>query len=129
VIPSLRQAGKAFTYHDKGPEQAVEFSPAQLGIDEAVLAPPIPDLARRERESGDQSAADLDTAALARAAAQAGLAALSGRSGPTRDSLVCGGALCLWHLKRNVSLQSAAAAVRQVLDSGQALERIERARE
>lgn len=128
VIPSLRQAGKAFTYHDKGPEQAVEFSPAELGVDEAVLAPPIPDLARRERESGDQSASDLDTAAVARAAAQAGLAALSGRPGPTRDSLVCGGALCLWHLKRHVSLQSAAAAVRQALDSGQALERIGRAR-
>jgi len=128
VIPSLRHAGKAFTYHDKGPEQAVEFSPAELGIDEAVLAPALPDPAQRERESGDQSASDLNTAAAARAAAQAGLAALSGHPGPTCDSLVCGGALCLWHLKRHDSLQSAAAAVRQALDSGQALERIERAR-
>jgi anthranilate phosphoribosyltransferase len=128
VIPSLRQAGKAFHYHDKGPEQSVEFSPAELDIDEAVLAPPIPDTAQRKHNPGDQSAPDLDMSAVAQAAAQAGLAALSGHPGPTRDSLVCGAALCLWHLKRHDSLLRAAAAVRQVLDSGGALERIERAR-
>jgi anthranilate phosphoribosyltransferase len=128
VIPSLRQAGKAFHYHDKGQEQSVEFSPAELGIDEAVLAPPIPGRVQREGDEGDQSGPDLDNAAVARAAAEAGLAALSGRAGPTRDSLVCGSALCLWHLKRHDSLQGAAAAVRRVLDSGQALERIPRAR-
>ncbi len=128
VIPSLRQAGRAFYYHDKGPEQSVEFSPAELGIDEAVLAPPIPGRVEREGDPADQSAPDPDNAAVARAAAQAGLAALSGRAGPTRDSLICGAALCLWHLKRHASLQSAAAAVRRVLDSSQALERIERAR-
>ena len=128
VIPSLRQAGKAFYYHDKGPEQSVEFSPAQLGIDEAILAPPIPGGVQREGDEADQSRPDLNNAAVARAAAQAGLAALSGQAGPTRDSLVCGGALCLWHLKRHDTLQSAAAVVRRVLDSGQALERIRRAR-
>jgi anthranilate phosphoribosyltransferase len=129
VIPSLRQAGKAFIYHDKGPEQSVEFSPAELGIDEAVLAPPIPELAQRERSPVDPLAPNLDTGAVARAAAQEGLAALSGHLGPTRDSLICGGALCLWHLKRHDSLQTAATAVRRALDSGQALERIRRARE
>jgi anthranilate phosphoribosyltransferase len=128
VIPSLRQAGKAFTYHDKGPEQPIEFSPQELGIEEAVLAPPIPGRARREGDPLDQAASDLDTVDAARAAAQAGQAALAGDRGPTRDSLVCGAALCLWHLKRHESLQSAAAAVRGVLDSGQALQRIRRAR-
>ena len=64
---------------------------------------------------------------MARAAAQAGAEALAGRAGATRDSLVCGAALCLRHLRRHDSLQAAAAAVRRVLDSGQALERIRRA--
>jgi anthranilate phosphoribosyltransferase len=128
VVPSLRQAGKAFYYHDKGREQSVEFSPAELGIDEAVLAPPVPGRVQRQGDEQDQSAPDLDNVAVARAAAQEGLAALSGRAGPTRDSLICGGALCLWHLKRHDSLQGAAAAVRRVLDCGEALKRIERAR-
>jgi anthranilate phosphoribosyltransferase len=127
VIPALRQAGKAFYYRDRGPEHAVEFSPAELGIDQPLLAPPIPDRGQRQTEQGDPTAPDLDHAAVAHAAAQAGLAALAGNPGPTRDSLVCGGALCLWHLGRHDSLQSAAEAVRQVLDSGQALERFRRA--
>jgi anthranilate phosphoribosyltransferase len=119
VIPSLRQTGKAFYYHQQGPEQSIEFSPAELGIDQAVLSPPIPG-----RAEGEPSAPGPDSAALARAAAEAGLAALSGRFGPTRESLVCGAALCLWHLKRHDSLQSAAAAARAALDSGNALERL-----
>jgi len=127
VIPSLRQAGKAYYYHGEGPDQSVDFSPAELGIDQPVLAPPIPDRAQREGDQGDQTDSSLDHAAVARAAVEAGLAALSGRPGPTRDSLVCGAALCLWHLKRHDSLQSAAAAVRRVLDSGQVLQRIGRA--
>jgi anthranilate phosphoribosyltransferase len=131
VIPSLRQAGRAFYYHDRGPEQSIEFSPAELSIDQPVLAPPIPGRAQREGEAdadAGSAAAPLDNAAVARAAAEAGLAALAGQAGPTRDSLVCGAALCLWHLKRHDSLPGAAAAVRRVLDSGQALERIRRAR-
>jgi anthranilate phosphoribosyltransferase len=130
VIASLRQAGRAFYYRNKGEERPVDFSPAELGIDQPLLAPPIP--GRTEHLAGDPSAnaspTELDNAAVAQAAAQAGLAALAGQPGPTRDSLVCGAALCLWHLLRHDSLQSAAAAVRRVLDSGQALQRIERAR-
>jgi len=127
VIPALRQAGKAFYYHDRGAEQLIDFSPAELGIGQAVLAPAI-----RGREQGDGDAAQPakprldDAAAVAQLAAQAGLAALSGEPGPTRDALVCGAALCLWHLKHHDSLPSAATAVRAVLDSGEALQRIRR---
>jgi anthranilate phosphoribosyltransferase len=132
VIASLRQAGKAFHYRSKGSEQPIDFSPAELGIDQPLLAPPIPDRGGRPEgdlpASADASAPELDNAQFARAAAQAGLAALAGEAGPTRDSLVCGAALCLWHLNRHDRLQGAAAAVRQVLDSGRALQRLERAR-
>ena len=126
VIPSLRQTGKVFYYHDGGEEQSMEFAPADLGIDQPVRAPQIPGALASEAGEGDAVAATLDTAAVAKAAAEAGMAALAGRPGPTRDSLVCGAALCLWHLKRHDSLGSAADAVRGILDSGRAAERLRR---
>ena len=126
VIPSLRQTGKVFHYHDRGEEQSMEFAPADLGIDQPVRAPQIPGELGGEAGEGDAVAATLDTAAVAKAAAEAGMAALAGQPGPTRDSLVCGAALCLWHLKRHDSLRSAADAVRGVLDSGRALEHLRR---
>lgn len=115
VIPSLRQAGKAFHYHDLGAEQAVELDPTALGIDQTVRAPPLP------AGLADEEGVAVDIAAVARAAAAAGLAALAGQPGPTRDSLVYGAALCLWHLGHCVSPAAAATAVRAVLDSGRAL--------
>jgi len=127
VIPSLRQAGRAFYYRDKGEEQAMEFSPTELDIDQTVIAPPIPGGARPEAEADGETSVEPDTAAVAQAAAEAGLAALSGQTGATRDSLVCGAALCLWHLRRHESLKVAADAVRQVLDAGKAMEHLRRA--
>ena len=46
---------------------------------------------------------------------------LQGEPGPTRDCLVYGAALCLWHLGRHGSLREAADAVRAVLDGRIAL--------
>jgi len=127
VIPSLRQSGRAFYYHDKGEEQSIDFRPSDLGIDEPVVATPLPSAAEREGDADEQVAPQAENAVLAQAAAQAGLAALCGSSGPARDSLVCGAALCLWHLRRHDSLQAAAVAVRRVLDCGTALQRLRRA--
>ena len=126
VIPSLRQTGKVFYYHDAGEEQSLEFTPAALGIEQPVRAPQIPGEAAKGGEEGDDVAAQFDTAAVAEAAAQAGIEALAGRPGPTRDALVCAAALCLWHLKRHASLKDAADAARRVLDSGDALKRLQR---
>ncbi len=126
VIPSLRQTGKVFYYHERGEEQPVEFMPADLGIDQPVRAPQIPGAAMREGDEGDDVVAKFDPAIVAKAAAEAGLEALAGKPGPTRESLVYGAALCLWHLKRHDSLKSAAEAVRQVLDSGKAMKRMQR---
>jgi anthranilate phosphoribosyltransferase len=106
VIPSLVQAGKAFRYHAGGEERPVDFKPADLGIEQAVRAP------------------SLDAGAGAQAAAEAGMAALGGQPGATRDSLVYGAALCLWHLGRHASLASAADGARSVLDSGAAVKRV-----
>ena len=116
VLPSLRQDGKCFYYHDLGPEQALEIQPRDLGIAQAVRAAPLP----AELATDD---APLDTAAAAKAAAGTGLAALAGEPGPSRDGLVYGAALCLRHLRRYDTLASAAEAAREALNSGRVLNR------
>jgi anthranilate phosphoribosyltransferase len=123
VVPSLRQSGKAFYYHERGAEQSLEFNPAEWGIAQTLRAPQIP--GAENADTGDATA-PLDTIAVAKAAACAGLEALYGARGATRDALVCAGALCLWHLRRCDSLGGAADAVRKVLDNGAALARIQR---
>lgn len=128
VIPSLRQTGRAFHYGGAAPEGTVEFRPAELGIDQPLLAPPLPAPATGGAPDADAQPAPLDTAAIARAAADAGQAALGGAPGATRDSLVCGAALCLWHRDRFATMIAAAEHVRQVLDSGSALQHLRRAR-
>jgi anthranilate phosphoribosyltransferase len=115
VIPGLTQTGKVFRMLGGAEEMPVEFKPAELGIEALVRAPVI-----GERD------APFDAARAATAAAEAGVAALRGRHGPTRDCLVVGAALCLWHLGRHDSLRQAADAVRSVLDSGEALARLHR---
>ena len=119
VIPSLSHAGRAFHYHGGGEESFTDFKPADLGIEQAVRAPRFPG-------AGDEDLgeAPLDTAAVAKAAAEAGKAALGGAPGATRDCLVYGAALCLWHLGRHGNLGSAADAVRGAIDSGKALEHL-----
>jgi len=123
VIPSLTHTGKVFRYRDRGEEWSEEFKPADLGIAQPVRAPRVP--GGPADEVADAGPA-LDNSAVAKAAAEAGYAALAGQPGPTRDSLVYGAALCLWHLGLHDSLRSAADAVRGVLDRGKAMERLRR---
>lgn len=119
VIPSLAQNGRVFQYHDLGEERATDFRPADLGIVQTVRAPRVPG----GGEEG-QAEAGLDVAMVAKAAAEAGRAALAGEPGATRDSLVYGAALCLWHLGRAASLPEAAALARRTIDSGEARARL-----
>jgi anthranilate phosphoribosyltransferase len=121
IIPSLRQKGKMVFYHDLGPEQEQEFDPADIGIEQAVRATPLPeDLP--PRPAGDDVGADFDVDSAAQQAAEAGLQALGGQPGSTYDALVYSGAIALWHLKRHSNLVDAAGRIREVLDNGEALE-------
>lgn len=120
VIPGLSQTGKVFHYHDGGEESSTEFKPAGIGIEQPVRAPRIPGA-----DEEGEAEAPFDAAAVAKAAAEAGKAALAGAPGPTYDCLVYGAALCLWHLRRQPTLEDAAAAVRLVLDQGKPLERLQ----
>ena len=123
VIPSLQQPGKIWSYQDKGEEAVREFHPTELGIQQATRAVPLPKDLPAPAQGLDQIAIDFDVDAGAAVAAEAGIAALEGKAGPARDSLVYSAAIVLEHLGKADSLQAAAEAVREVLDSGQALAR------
>ena len=123
VIPSLCNNGKVFRYRGLGEEQPVEFRPSDLGIDQQMRAPQIPEaLAVEEDPAGRVLGRD----GVAKAAAEAGLSALGGQPGLTRESLIYGAALCLWHIGHHASLKGAANAARAALDSGEALRRLRR---
>jgi anthranilate phosphoribosyltransferase len=133
VIPSLRQKGKMYFYHDRGEEQSQEFDPVDIGIQQAVRATPLPDdLPPRPAEQGvggDDIGAAFDVNAASDLAAEAGIAALNGEPGSSYDALVYAGAIALWHLKKFGNLPDAAAHVREVLDSGKAMQRLQAARD
>jgi anthranilate phosphoribosyltransferase len=120
ITPSLRQSGKVFYYHDMAEEQSQDFDPKDIGIEQTVRATPLPDELPPAPESEDVSAS-FDAEAVARMAADAGLAALNGERGSTYDAIVYSAAIALWHLKKTETLIEAAARVREVLDNGSAL--------
>ncbi len=123
VVPSLRQPGRYFHYHDKGPESEVAVDPAMLGIQQDVRSVPLPgSVATGEGE--DEIVAAIDIPATARAAAEAGIAALKGEKGACYDSLVLSGAIILNHVGKAKSLEDAATLIRAVLDSGNAASRV-----
>jgi len=124
IIPSLRQEGKYFYYHDRGEEQGVDINPESIGISQSVRAVPLPEDLPKTLRDGDEIAITVDMKATAKAAAEAGMAALNGEKGPTYDSLVYGAALALNHLNRYPTVAAAADAVRAVLDSGKAAARV-----
>lgn len=123
VIPSLRQQGKIFRYQDFGMEQAQEINPVELGIEQSARAVPLPEAVTKSR-TDDEIACTSDISPAAAAAADAGMAALRGEQGPAYDSLVYACALILWHTGKEANLKSAANRVRQVLDTGSAMNRV-----
>jgi anthranilate phosphoribosyltransferase len=121
VIPSLQQPAKLFYFHDRGTEQNIELDPKALGIEQSSRAVPLPKDLPGAAERGDDIATIFDADVAAAQAAEYGLAALQGKAGPARDSLVYSAAICLHHLGKVGDLPTAADMVRKVLDSGKAL--------
>jgi anthranilate phosphoribosyltransferase len=124
VIPSLRQPGKFFSYVDRGAEQDTDIDPADVGISQSMRAVPLPEDLPKAASGPDEIAIAVDIPATAKAAADAGMAALNGTHGATYDSLVYSAAIMLYHLGKQPSLKAAADQVRSVLDSGKAASRV-----
>ncbi len=124
IIPSLRQDGKYFSYHDRGEEIGVDIHPDMVGISQTLRAVPLPEDLPKTTRPGDEIAIAVDIKDTAIAAAEAGMAALNGKQGATYDSLVYTGALILKHMGRHDNLADAADEIRAVLDSGKAANRV-----
>ncbi|WP_456417357.1 anthranilate phosphoribosyltransferase [Thiolapillus sp.] len=124
VIPSLRQDGKYFSYHDRGEEIGVDIHPDMVGIKQTLRAVPLPEDLPKATRPGDEIVIAVDIKDAALAAADAGMQALNGKQGATYDSLVYTGALILKHMGKHDNLEQAAEAVRAVLDSGKAANRV-----
>lgn len=122
VIPSLQQSGRLFYYHGADQLQQRDLAPADVGISATTRAIPLPDDLPAAPMIGDEISASVDSDALAERAAALGIAALGGERGLMYDSLVYSASICLSHLGRHATLAEAAQAVRDVLDSGKALD-------
>lgn len=123
IIPSLQQSGRLFSFHGNGEEQQRDLSPSDVSIEASTRAVPLPkDLPVVEAE--DNIATKIDIIAMSQVAADLGKAALSGEKGIMYDSLVYSTAICLTHLNRFDTMQAAADAVRKILDSGAALDKL-----
>lgn len=124
VIPSLQSDAKVFYYHEKGKERDWPIHPDAVGVTQANRAVPLPDHIPKAKTAGDETATKFDCVSAAAIAAEYGVKALAGEKGPTYDSLVYAGALCLKHVGRVAHLAEGAERVRQVLDSGAAKARL-----
>lgn len=123
VMPSLRQAGKATRYDNHGEEYEIDIDPASIGIEQSARAVPLPDsLPKIER--ADEVAIMVDREATAKAAAEAGLAALRGEKGATYDTLLLTASLIVHHTGKAPTFAAAGEMVRAALDSGRAASRV-----
>jgi anthranilate phosphoribosyltransferase len=124
VTPSLNAPIDCTAFHEGETDQILGINPREAGIEQTVRAAPIPN-AKSAVEESEDGPPIADSGAVAQAAAKAGLAALAGEAGPTRDSLIYAAAIFLRHLRRFDSLAAAAAAVRKALESGAARNRFQ----
>lgn len=124
IIPSLRQPGKYFAYHDMGEEQPVDVDPGSIGINQSLRAAPLPEGLPEADQIADDIALTVNTRAAAKAAAEAGMAALNGEKNIAYDALVYSAAMILQHVGKHGNLNDAADHIRSVLDSGAAAKRV-----
>ena len=114
IVPSLRQKGLMISYYKGVEKDRVETDPKLLGINSKLRAIAFP----KRFENGTKR--DL----LAEYVVDLGRSALSGESGMFYDGLVYSASLILWHLRKSKSLPVASDTVREVLNSGKALNRL-----
>lgn len=128
VLPSLRQPGKALRYAGgaDAPMEILKLDPAEADIRQTLRMSPLPAVHDRHAVDTRPPTPSAANAELVAHAADAGVAALHGRAGVTRDALVYGAAMVLWHVGRADSLRAGATRARVALDSGAAHDCFER---
>ncbi len=130
VIPSLNAQTRVVSYQSGKPDEEWKLNPKDAGIESTVRSVPIAGKGDKNPadEAIDDASQEPDLSRLAAPAAEAGLEALRGKAGPTRDSLVLAAAMILRHVGRAETLQSAADLARRALDSGDGSKRFQASR-
>ncbi len=122
VIPSLNAQTRVVSNQSGKPDEEWKLNPKEAGIESTVRSVPIP--AQSDRVPEDDISHDHDLSRLAVPTVEAGVAALRGKAGPMRDSLVLAAAMILRQVGRADALQSGADVARNALDSGNASRRL-----
>ena len=113
VVPSLQQPSRGIRYADVTGDEDWRFAPDESGIVDAKhRAVPLPGAAASEDEYGG---GNFDVEAMSCTAAEIGINALKGHSGPAYDSLVYSGSLVLAHLGRGTQ-RACAEIVKKALE-------------
>ncbi|MEO5702740.1 MAG: anthranilate phosphoribosyltransferase [Gammaproteobacteria bacterium] len=117
VVPPLNALSKLAGFNADGVDISDRLAPREAGIESIVRNTALPD--------GADSMQVFHHQAMAVAAAQEGLNALNGVSGPMRDSLVLAAAAVLQRTGRANSIDAGAMIARTNLDSGAACARFQ----
>jgi anthranilate phosphoribosyltransferase len=127
VIPSLNAQTRIVSYQSGKPDEEWKLNPKDAGIESTVRSVPIATNGNQSAvdETFDEGSQAPDLSRLAAPSAEAGVEALKGKSGSTRDSLVLTAAMILRQVGRADTLQAGADIARRALDSGDARRRFE----
>ena len=123
VTPALNKPAKYFEYQGvQGVLNEVDVTPQELEIEQVQRCVPVPS----EAKASDENSEDVvDVEALAKASAEAGIAALNGAEGAARDCLLYSAAIMLKHLGNAESLKAGAQLASDVIASGEAIKRFQ----
>jgi len=121
IMPSLQQEANVFYYEKGGEMQKEVMSTAVLGMQHTTRATPLPKDLPVEEDIYAEEKPPFDLAKAVELTVDAGMSALQGKAGTTRDQLVYTAAITLLRRHKAASLQQAAQIASQVIDSGKAL--------
>lgn len=125
VVAPLNRVAETRLYVEGSAVHSLTIDPKEAGVTASIRAIPSP-VHLSERDDLDAvTGSARQTSDLATAAAEMGLAAMSGAPGPAREGLVYAAASILYALGRFNTLREAAARVYGALDSGEALARFQ----
>ncbi len=122
AIPSLNAQTRVVSYQSGKPDEEWKLNPKDAGIESTVRSVPIVAKADQSAadEAIDEASQEPDLSRLAAPAAEAGLEALEGKPGPTRDSLVLTAAMILRQVGHVETLTDGANRARKAIDAGEA---------
>jgi anthranilate phosphoribosyltransferase len=120
VIPPLNAQARVVSYRSGGSDESWKLDPHEAGIESTMRAMPLTSAGDQTLtdESAVESSHALDLSHLAARAAKAGVEALAGQAGPTRDSLVLAAAVILRQVGRANSLRAGADIAGRALATG-----------